>query len=130
MTGAAKIRCLVVEDSEVDRLRFSRIFSHAKPACSVDFAPSLSSARTKLMDEDYQMIFLDNSLRDGLGADFAMELAGSRRMGAIPIVMVSDWPSPFMYAKARSANVKEVLTKDQFNSNVLQGLLPYGMTRH
>ena len=116
-------RCLVVEDEERDRLMFARIFGRAGLSGAVEFAQSLAEARALLADRRYGLIVLDNTLPDGKGADFVVELGRTKRMASVPVVIVSDWPSPFMYAKARSANVLDVLTKCQFNGDRLAGLM-------
>lgn len=117
------IRCLFVEDDEADRLMFKRVFSCLTFDCVADYANSLESARRHLLDYDYTLLILDNSLQDGKGADFVMELARSRRLAKVPILIVSDWPTPFIYAKAKSCNVLEVMTKRQFNADTLSEYL-------
>ncbi|KUP91944.1 response regulator [Tritonibacter horizontis] len=117
------IKCLVVEDEEADRLMFKRVFRQFNRAGSVEFATSLANARNSLAVRKYDIIVLDNSLEDGKGADFILELSKNEELSPIPVVIVSDWPSPFMYAKAKSGNVLDVLTKDQFDVETLRRVM-------
>ncbi|KUF11787.1 response regulator [Pseudoponticoccus marisrubri] len=106
--------CLIVEDAEVDRRMMRRVFSRQYPRMPLLFAHSLAEARHKLATEHVAIIFLDNALPDGRGVDFVAELAGDARFRALPVILVSDWPSPFMYAKARAANVRAIWSKSDF----------------
>ena len=119
VAGAA----VVVEDEEADRLMFKRVFRQFNRAGSVEFATSLANARNSLAVRKYDIIVLDNSLEDGKGADFILELSKNEELSSIPVVIVSDWPSPFMYAKAKSGNVLDVLTKDQFDVETLRRVM-------
>lgn len=122
-------RCLIVEDDAADRLMFERMLSRSKVPCRADFAETLAVARQTLMDESYSLIILDNSLRDGNGADFVAELAASKRLASVPVAIVSDWPTPFMFAKARARNVLAVMTKSEFSSERLEHLLATAASR-
>jgi len=77
-------------------------------------ARDLTEARKRLRERDISIIFLDNALPDGMGVDFVMEMANDKDFQGVPVVIVSDFPSPFMYAKAKAANVCEVWSKREF----------------
>ncbi|EPX82164.1 response regulator [Salipiger mucosus] len=118
--GTGPSVCLIVEDTETDRAMMRRIFLRQWPKIPLVFATTLSEARRVLGEERVAMIFLDNALPDGRGADFAAELAAAPAYRRLPVVVVSDWPSPFMYAKARAANVIEIWTKSDFTPPSVQ----------
>lgn len=124
------LHCLIVEDSNIDQRIMTRVLSRFGRRVAFDFAATIQEARRRLDDVDYSFIFLDNSLPDGRGADFVKELSQNARWGRIPVVMVTDWPSPFMFAKAQSPNVVDVWTKDQFNWGAVQRVMfPRGANR-
>jgi PleD family two-component response regulator len=106
--------CLIVEDSDFDSERMRRVLDRSPYAFDVRVATTLASARKSLRDRGAALILLDNSLPDGLGADFALELARDDRMAHIPVILISDWPSPFMWEKAASAGVRYVISKREF----------------
>jgi DNA-binding response OmpR family regulator len=106
-------RCLLIEDSEFDQRRIERILTRGSPM-EVTVAPNLADARRHLMSGPFDIVLLDNALPDGLGIDFAAELRTDARMKDMPILMISDWPTPFMYDKAQAARVGKVLGKDEF----------------
>ncbi|AZV80374.1 response regulator [Parasedimentitalea marina] len=80
---------------------------------------TLQAARESLMDGPVSLIILDNSLPDGKGADFALELVRYPRLAKIPVIIASDWPSPFMWDKASTAGVRCVVTKSEFSSELV-----------
>jgi CheY-like chemotaxis protein len=95
--------CLIVEDSEFDSMRMARVLSKSLGEVPVKVATTLDTARTMLREGPLDLILLDNNLPDGLGANFALELAQNKELAHIPVIIVSDWPSPFMWDKAASA---------------------------
>lgn len=114
---------LLIEDTESDMERMRRILVRQQHPVTPIPAGSLASARAALSNSDISLIFLDNSLPDGSGADFVLEAAANPEWAAIPIVVVSDWPTPFMYAKLKAANVRHVWTKSDFNPASVEDLL-------
>lgn len=117
--------CLIVEDSSFDSEKMQRVLARAHCGLDVTVATTLASARAALAEGEAALILLDNNLPDGLGTNFAMELAQDERLAHIPVIMVSDWPSPFMWEKAASAGVRYVLSKREFDTRyVLAALKP------
>lgn len=114
--------CLIVEDSLFDQRMFVRKIRQSGRELPVMVAGSISSARAALRRHGVRMMILDNTLPDGLGVDFATELAEERRNRELPIVLVTDWPSPFMFEKARRAGVKAVMGKAEFEPSVVDRL--------
>ena len=91
----------------------------------IEEAATLRRARVALQKGGIGLILLDNNMPDGWGAEFAVELKSDPQMAHIPVIIVSDWPSPFMWQKAQSAGVSYVLSKSEFKGahilSVLQG---------
>ena len=115
--------CLIVEDSEFDQRKMQRIIDRSPLGMQVAVASTLESARLLLYRTPTALILLDNNLPDGLGANFALELAQDDRLAAIPIIIVSDWPSPFMWEKAATAGVRYVLSKSEFDARYVAAAL-------
>ncbi|TMM52414.1 response regulator [Sulfitobacter sabulilitoris] len=115
--------CLIVEDSAFDQRRMTRIMRQSFRNVRIDVASTLAEARRHLQRHQTSLILLDNNLPDGKGANFAMELAQDPTMARIPIVMVSDWPSPFMWEKAHSAGVRHIVDKSEFGPAIVQSAL-------
>ena len=122
--------CLIVEDSEFDREKLTRVINKNLGKMKVEVADTLHSARQALLRADVSLILLDNNLPDGLGANFALELSRDPRLADIPIILVSDWPSPFMWEKAASAGVVYVLNKGEFDARYVHAALKLGSERH
>ena len=106
------IRCLSVEDDVVDQQRILRAADVPGVALEVEFATTLEAARKALVRNHYSVILVDNSLPDGIGVDFAEELARNPKFRDVSIILHSGWPSPFMWAKARNAGLR-VIEKDE-----------------
>lgn len=118
--------CLIVEDSKFDSEKMARVINKNVSRMRVEVAATLSSARLALSRREVSLILLDNSLPDGLGADFALELSRDVRLAGIPVILVSDWPSPFMWEKAASAGVLYVLNKGEFDARHVHAALETG----
>lgn len=112
--------CLVVEDGEVDRKRLCRMLLRHCPLASPIAVKNLAEAREALATYDVDLIFLDNVLPDGSGVDFAAELARKPATRDLPIIMVSDFPTPFIYAKLGEMRDCEVWNKDNLRINAVQ----------
>ena len=106
--------CLIVDDQEFDRRMMRRVLAKHCPEVPLMVARDLKEARERLRDNRVSIVFLDNALPDGMGVDFVREMANDESLKRVPVVIVSDFPSPFMYAKAQAANVREVWSKREF----------------
>ncbi len=126
---AYQATCLIVEDSEFDSEKLTRVIKKSQNKMRVEVATTLSSAREALARGEMSLILLDNNLPDGLGANFAVELSRDARLAGIPIIIVSDWPSPFMWEKAASAGVFYVLNKGEFDARYVHAALKLGRER-
>ena len=106
-------KCLLIEDSDFDQRRIARILACGMQV-ELTIAKDIEDARAALTGQRFDLILLDNALPDGLGVDFAHEIRDKPGHARVPIVMISDFPSPFMYDKAMAAGVTKVLGKDEF----------------
>lgn len=121
--------CLVIEDSKFDQKRITRAMHLGCKNISLVFSNTLGEARAKIEKMSFAMILLDNNLPDGMGADFAVELSRHPKHRRTPVVMVSDWPSPFMWDKASKAGVHYVVRKDDFHAGYVQSALKEALQR-
>ncbi|WP_300032743.1 response regulator [uncultured Roseobacter sp.] len=115
--------CLVVEDSSFDQEKFRRILARSFGNMQVVMAATLAEARDRVSKMSTDLILLDNSLPDGIGANFAVELSEDPDHANIPVIMVSDFPTPFMYQKAEIAGVKHVVDKSNFGARFIHDAL-------
>lgn len=115
--------CLIIEDSAFDREKLTRVLQNTKETISVEVASTLSAARQALEKGRPTLILLDNNLPDGLGANFALELSENPELAGIPIILVSDWPSPFMWEKAAKAGVSFIVSKTDFDAGYVRAVL-------
>lgn len=118
--------CLIVEDSQFDQEMMARVIARSQRQMTVQVASTLSAARKALANGEVSLILLDNNLPDGIGADFALELASNPKHASTPVVMVSDWPTPFMWEKAASAGVLYVVNKSEFGIQYVNQALSNG----
>lgn len=122
--------CLIVDDVEFDRRMMRRVMAKYCPEIPLIVARNLGEARARLRSENVSILFLDNALPDGMGVDFLSELSGDKTLKTVPVIMVSDFPSPFMYAKARAANVCEVWSKREFVGSAVQRVVQQHVRAH
>jgi len=122
--------CLIIEDSDFDQEKLTRVIQKTRESIRIEVASTLKSARRVLKKRELALILLDNNLPDGLGADFALELSRDPKLSDIPVILVSDWPSPFMWEKAASAGVAFVLNKTEFDSRYVHAVLENKQRKH
>ena len=127
---AVSRHCLIIEDSAFDRKMMARVVQAVDRSLAVYAAGSLAEARAVLQRGAVRIILLDNNLPDGKGADFALELSRNVFLASIPIIMVSDWPSPFMWNKAESAGVRCVINKSDFNAETVSATFAQLVAMH
>lgn len=121
--------CLIVEDSQFDQQMMTRVVSRSQGKMKVQVAATLQSAREALAAGAISLILLDNNMPDGLGAEFAIELASNPKLSSIPVIMVSDWPTPFMWEKAASAGVLYVVNKAEFGVRYVEQAMQSGVRK-
>lgn len=114
------MKCLVIEDSIVDQKIVRRAILGAHPDAEIDVVDTLEAAQHALNARPYSMILCDNNLPDGNGAEFAEALAHDPVYRNTPIVIVSGWPSPFMWAKAKAAGIQVIDKNDQMMQRLRQ----------
>ncbi|MBV7392982.1 response regulator [Mameliella alba] len=122
--------CLIVDDLEFDRRMMRRVMAKHCPDVPLAIARNLTEARQRLAAGDVSILFLDNALPDGMGVDFLAEMKDNKALKAVPVVIVSDFPSPFMYAKAQAANVCEVWSKREFVGDAVRRVLRKHLRAH
>lgn len=115
--------CLIIEDSQFDQQMMKRVVARARAPIRVEVVDTLQSARDALAMGGVSLILLDNNLPDGIGANFAMELASDPKHATTPVIMVSDWPTPFMWEKAATAGVVYVVNKAEFGVRYVEQAL-------
>ena len=111
--------CLIIEDNFLDQEKMRRILTRSFNNIRIEVATTLQEARVLLRRIKTSLILLDNNLPDGKGANFAVELAADPRLTHVPVIIVSDWPSPFMFDKAQSAGVTYVVNKSDFGARYI-----------
>lgn len=115
-TDAKTVTCLIVEDEQFYREKFRRVLAQSFPDVIPALTSTIEQARAHMTQFQTSIILLDNSLPDGTGASFALEIRDTPAFAKIPIVIVSDWPTPFMFGKAESAGVIHVVSKSDFDA--------------
>lgn len=111
-TTPPRNRCLIMEDTFLDQKMIRRAIASARVDADVEVADTLDAARRALATGPYSMILCDNNLPDGNGTDFAQQLANDARYRNTSIVIISGWPSPFMWAKAKAAGLQIIDKND------------------
>ncbi|ASP22262.1 chemotaxis-specific methylesterase [Antarctobacter heliothermus] len=122
--------CLIVDDVEFDRRMMRRVMAKHCPEMPLIVARNLGEARARLRSENVSILFLDNALPDGMGVDFLSELNADKTLNHVPVIIVSDFPSPFMYAKAQAAQVCEVWSKREFIGSAVRRVMQKHVRLH
>lgn len=117
------VKCLLVEDSALDRSLMR--YSAERAGVEIEFvdAATLSQARTSLLNEDFDLIILDQGLPDGDGLDLRADLCKATRNRDVPTIMVSGRDDPGTEELARIAGCVDFLSKQDLSPDELSRVL-------
>lgn len=115
--------CLVVDDDRADQESIVRSIRRCGISVPILVAETIAAARVVLARQRVRLVLLENTLPDGYGVDFAVELCAQDAHRHLPIVLVTDWPSPFMFVKARRAGIRDILGTSDFVPDRARALL-------
>ncbi|WP_424987452.1 response regulator [Microbulbifer sp. S227A] len=118
--------CLIVEDSVQDQQMLSKAVHYAHKDIHVEIATTVRQARQVLRQLPVSLILMENTLPDGRGVELALELSQHARFCSVPVIIATDWPSPFMWHKARQAGVRHVVAKGEFGPALIRDVLNLG----
>ena len=107
--------CLVVDDSEFDRKMIARAIRRAELPFRIRVATSLDELRKCMGHRRVKALILDNSLPDGRGIDFAMRHVADPWFRPLLKIMVTDFPSPFIFEKSIQAGFGDVMLKSELS---------------
>ena len=117
--GADALRALILDDSEVDRLRISRLLSKIDRNIEATYAEDLDEFRAKLDVCRYDMILLDFVLPNGTGLDAATMISEhSLNKGVKPIMVAGENPTERVVNAIKSGCV-DYLSKDKLSADNL-----------
>ncbi len=115
--------CLIVEDCTRDQERLTRAVHHAHKDIFVHLAPTVRAARQCIAQFPVSLILMENTLPDGRGVELALDLSQHAQFRCIPVIIATDWPSPFMWHKAKQAGVRHVVAKDEIGPMMIRDVL-------
>jgi PleD family two-component response regulator len=120
------LTCLIVDDNVRDQQMLVRAVSYAGKHIGVKVAGTIREARRSLMQGPVSLILMENALPDGRGVELALELSQHARFQTVPVIIATDWPSPFMWHKAKKAGVRYVVAKAEFGPALIRDALNIG----
>lgn len=101
----------------------SRVINGMRRKLHVEITSTLEDGWRALQHGNFSLVLLDNNLPDGYGANFVLKMAADQVLSKIPVIMVSDWPSPFMRDKAEKAGVTYIVNKSEFAARYVRAAL-------
>ncbi|MFW2541714.1 response regulator [Primorskyibacter sp. 2E107] len=116
------LTCLIVADSETERFQLRWLLMTLEPDLRILMVASLEEAWRTLRTGPVDFVLLDNSPPDGNSADFVRRLSQDRRLSSLPVLIITGWPSPFLFAKAKMVKVKHVVDMGPPRSDAVLGL--------
>jgi len=116
-----KIRILLVDDDQVDRLAFLRHVEKQSLLYDCKTAGSVAEARAIAPNEKFDVVVLDHNLTDGTGFDLLPDFPDT------PIIFLTGSESPEVAVNAMKSGAADYLLKDH-DRNYLK-LLPLSVER-
>lgn len=104
----AKLRALVVDDSQTVRTQLANVMSNIGMAC--DIADGAKAALAKLANRQYDLIYVDVMMPDMDGYTLTREIKRDRNNKA-PVIILTSQSSPFDRARGALAGCDIFLTK-------------------
>ncbi|MDQ7785245.1 MAG: response regulator [Desulfomonilaceae bacterium] len=101
------IRILVVEDDEIDRLAFDRFVRSERLGYDYSHAGSVSEGKARLQSEQFDVVLLDYSLKDGTAFDLMADVPRE-----IPTVIITGSGNEEIAVKAMKWGASDYLIKD------------------
>jgi HD-GYP domain-containing protein (c-di-GMP phosphodiesterase class II)/FixJ family two-component response regulator len=101
-----KLRILLLDDDEVDRMAISRYIQREDLPYEVDMVTSISEARQKLRDNKYDLALLDYLLPDGKGLDLL------KAATEVPVIFVTGSGDENIAVQALRGGAYDYLIKD------------------
>ncbi len=101
------IRILVVEDDEIDRLAFDRFVKSERLDYDHSHASSVSEAKKRLKSEQFDVVLLDYSLKDGTAFDLMEDVPRK-----VPTVIITGSGNEEIAVKAMKWGASDYLIKD------------------
>ncbi|NDV01028.1 response regulator [Pseudoroseicyclus tamaricis] len=133
-TGAdrpMRLRVLVLDDDEVDRIRIARLLGHAEGVVETEFVASLEEFRAALDEDRVDIAILDYSLPEGTGLDAIHDLRRHpRQERARPIVVAGDCQAEIAVAAMKAGSCdcidKQGLTVQRLRQAIAEALAAPG----
>jgi len=122
-SGAVPKSCLIVEDDAFEMRQLQRLVRAMNRRLVLVSVCSIREAKVHLRRTRFDLILLDNVLPDGYGIELAMELSHSQRHCMTPMAIVSEWPTPFIFEKAKRANAIKVLRKKYLTPSKIENIM-------
>lgn len=107
---------VLVEDNPFDRAQIRRILSKKDEDVQIVECENIAAARSYLKNGEANIILMDNHLPDGLGSDYAMEIAQDEKLSNIPVIMISDDPASHLNDVRKRAGKTAILSKDDMSA--------------
>lgn len=116
------LRCLVVEDEEFDRIAISLALKKTGLNLECIEAQNLEDAAGHMANREFDIVFLDHHLPDGLGADFAIELKLDASKKDLRIFMITSAPDVAKRSTGGTIAWDGILDKDDMSPLRLRSL--------
>lgn len=112
-----RLRLLVVDDDEVDRMAFRRILSTTGAEAEVSDAAGVLEAIERLAASPFDCVFLDYNLADGDGLTF---LRGVRAAGiSTPVVILTGQADEELTIELLMSGAADFISKDDLTAERL-----------
>jgi len=114
------MKILITDDHPVVRRGIRHIIAEQYPECTVDEAPSGSSAFKMTQNSDYDLVVMDISLPDENGIDLLRRI--KERKPALPVLMMSILPEEHYAIRALKSGASGYLPKESAPDELINAL--------
>jgi two-component system, NtrC family, response regulator AtoC len=127
--SAKNIQILVVEDNSVDAIRFKKALAEADQInFTIDDVETLSEAKDRLQEEEFDIVVLDLLLPDSKGIETLLQI--KNLVQDLPIIIISGMEDEALAIEAVRKGAQDYLLKDRCDANLLSASINYAIERY
>src|SRR6185436_8393055 len=116
-----KIKILIIDDDDVDRMAIKRALKLAGLDADVFNATDIETGTTLAFEEDFSCIFLDYNLPGNNGFDFLENYISKK--GQAPVILVTSHANENLATEALKKGASDFICKSQLNADTISELL-------
>lgn len=116
------IRLLLVDDDDVDRERICRLLAKSSVPCTVTESSTLDKARSLLVSNDFDCVFLDYHLGENISTELLREIKSSSKP-YLPVIIVTGSDNERLVVQTMQDGAYDFISKTHLQVGLVESIL-------